>query len=58
MERPAIAQPRQGLKHGAPSLRSQTFAPAPITPPAIRGKTAELLVKLDPELYQPYILYT
>ena len=25
---------------------------------AIRGKTAELLVRLNPELYRPYIWYT
>ena len=29
-ERPAMAQPRKGIKHGALSQNSQTFAPAPI----------------------------
>ena len=34
MERPA--QPRQGIKQSALSLRSQTFAPAPIAPPPLQ----------------------
>ena len=29
-ERPAIAQPRQGIEHGVLSRNSQTFAPVPI----------------------------
>ena len=35
-ERPAIAKPRQGFEHGALSLKSQTFAPAPIAPASAR----------------------
>ena len=31
-ERPAIAQPQQGLEHGASSQNSQTFTHVPITP--------------------------
>ena len=31
-ERPAIAQPQQGLEHGALSQKSQTFTPVPIVP--------------------------
>ena len=31
-ERPAIAQPRQGIEHGTSSQNSQTFAPVPIAP--------------------------
>ena len=32
-ERPAIAQPQQGLEHGASSQNSQTFTPVPIAKP-------------------------
>ena len=31
-ERPAIAQPHQGIEHGALSQNSQTFTPVPIAP--------------------------
>ena len=31
-EMPAIAQPQQGLEHGASSRNSQTFTPVPIAP--------------------------
>ena len=34
-ERPAIAQPQQGLEHGALSQTSHTFSPMPIAPSLI-----------------------
>ena len=45
-ERPAIAQPPQGLEHGASSRNSQTFTPVPIAPECLCSKTNLLEIVL------------